>query len=565
MDQFEQAANANRWQGDARKIAIAMGYLKGAASDWAQAATVNGAANQITHWNNGNAATDFRDRFLAKFAPETKQNKWYYELMTIRQMAEETVDAYTLRFQRLLRKVNVNQLVPAVLQVRMYLYGLSPLLTPLVATANPADLAAAIERARIVETGYNYIPTKEMTIAVPPAVKVPKATIGSSPAPVTLTVDELTQKLDQLSLNYAILMSAFTTTQGNQGGNNRSTPRRITQQSYTSRRNNTERTCFNCEQAGHFIRDCPLPRKQNQNQPRRARFSNNTRDLNYVELFDEEEYYTEEEEYEDDEYEYYHYEREAYPAERRGREYSTRSKVLHPKKIDELEEMNELRRNTAQNARTTLGPEIPEAEMEDVSDSEEEIPAPIPKKVTTKAKPTTTKKSPKYKMLPAPIESLTEFNVSNYLQNLPCGLTVGQAAHLLPRYRSGMQKAMRRSRDKLTREANFVGTDSEATTAAKCTIRIAGQAQTAIVDSGAATSIITKNLLARIGYSIDRPSKIIVVTANGARTKSLGVAEEIPVQIGKIKINTSFQVLESKDDVLILGNDWLRGVAAELS
>ena len=58
---------------------------------------------------------------------------------------------------------------------------------------------------------------------------------------------------------------------------------------------------------------------------------------------------------------------------------------------------------------------------------------------------------------------------------------------------------------------------------------------------------------------------MIVVTANGARTRSLGIIDNIPVNIGKIKIPTSFQVLESKDEILILGNDWLRITNATMS
>ena len=164
------------------------------------------------------------------------------------------------------------------------------------------------------------------------------------------------------------------------------------------------------------------------------------------------------------------------------------------------------------------------------------------------------------KISPAPIESLTAFDVSNYLQNLDSGLTVGQAAHLSPRYRAGLSRAVRRSYKKEgEKEANFVESDEDnTTTAAKVTLRINGRAQTAIVDSGAATSIITKALLNKLDCRIDRPSKLIVVTANGARTKSLGIVSNLPVTIGKINISTSFQVLESKDEVLILGNEWLR-------
>ncbi|GBB87795.1 hypothetical protein RclHR1_01430004 [Rhizophagus clarus] len=42
------------------------------------------------------------------------------------------------------------------------------------------------------------------------------------------------------------------------------------------------------------------------------------------------------------------------------------------------------------------------------------------------------------KMLPAPIEQLTEFNITNYLKDLPCGLSVGQAAHEIPKYHLGL-------------------------------------------------------------------------------------------------------------------------------
>ena len=76
------------------------------------------------------------------------------------------------------------------------------------------------------------------------------------------------------------------------------------------------------------------------------------------------------------------------------------------------------------------------------------------------------------------------------------------------------------------------------------------------VDSGAATSIITRALLDKLGYKINRPSKMIVITANGARTRSLGIVDNVPIAIGRIEILTSFQVLESKDEVLILGNDY---------
>ena len=142
-------------------MAIAAGSLRDAAHDWYVADQAN-----IQQWHTQGQQTNFDDHFVAYFSPETKQNQWYYELMTIRQLADEKVDEYSRRFKKLLRKVNTTNLVPDALQVRMYLYGLNPLLTPLVSTSNPANLNAAIERAKVVETGYNYVPTKQISLNV---------------------------------------------------------------------------------------------------------------------------------------------------------------------------------------------------------------------------------------------------------------------------------------------------------------------------------------------------------------------------------------------------------------
>src|SRR5256714_15100315 len=100
----------------------------------------------------------------------------------------ESVNDFSFHFQRLLRKADPNSQIPAVIQVRMYLNGLAPLLTSLVSTAAPANLAAAIERARTVETGYNYAST---------------VTNNNN------EINELTKKIKQLSLNYANVTSAL--------------------------------------------------------------------------------------------------------------------------------------------------------------------------------------------------------------------------------------------------------------------------------------------------------------------------------------------------------------------
>ena len=68
----------------------------------------------------------------------------------------------------------------------------------------------------------------------------------------------------------------------------------------------------------------------------------------------------------------------------------------------------------------------------------------------------------------------------------------------------------------------------------------------------------------KLNYAPDQSSKLVIVTANGARIKALGEISNLPININHMKIPTNVQVLESKDDVLILGNDWLSKVKASL-
>ena len=128
----------------------------------------------------------------------------------------------------------------------------------------------------------------------------------------------------------------------------------------------------------------------------------------------------------------------------------------------------------------------------------------------------------------------------------------------------GLVRAMRRTREK---ETNYVGQSSDEeipvnkqTTAAKCELYIGKEPITAVVDSGAATSLMTSTLAENLGFIPDQPSRMVIVTANGTRVKALGVISKLPINISHKLIRSPVQVITSNDNVLILGNDWLERV-----
>ena len=50
-------------------------------------------------------------------------------------------------------------------------------------------------------------------------------------------------------------------------------------------------------------------------------------------------------------------------------------------------------------------------------------------------------RKPRRKMMPAPIENVTEFDIAKYISDLPCGLSIGQASSQISKYRTAMLKA----------------------------------------------------------------------------------------------------------------------------
>jgi hypothetical protein len=138
--------------------------------------------------------------------------------------------------------------------------------------------------------------------------------------------------------------------------------------------------------------------------------------------YPEEYYYSSDEEYESDEY----YVAETYLNTRKGPKAPYLTNVVSKNKRGRKPKSESLQEELLR---------IPETQNEQMETTL------IPPVQSSKPKKS------KRKMLPAPIEKLDEFNMASYLQDLPCGLSVGQAAHSIPQYRSELIRALRRTRE----------------------------------------------------------------------------------------------------------------------
>ena len=190
---FERAAITNRWTNEARKKVIAREYLKGAAADWLDSVTGPIGDN----WNTGiNGEQNIVDLFKTWFISETRKNQWYQKLTSLRQKTDESVDSYANKFKKLVTHVGLTDNAQ---MKRMFLMGLNPAYTPLVYSQNPADLDAAINSTWTIEIGYNFASGKVPKDISTTTVSTPKNVVTNA------EVNELTKKLEQLSINYANL------------------------------------------------------------------------------------------------------------------------------------------------------------------------------------------------------------------------------------------------------------------------------------------------------------------------------------------------------------------------
>ncbi|KAG9295595.1 hypothetical protein G9A89_000960 [Geosiphon pyriformis] len=78
-----------------------------------------------------------------------------------------------------------------------------------------------------------------------------------------------------------------------------------------------------------------------------------------------------------------------------------------------------------------------------------------------------------------------------------------------------------------------------------------------ILDSGSASSIITRQLIDLLGRRVDRATSVRIIMADGATKTPIGKIDDLPIKINGIIVPIKVLVMEATQYQTLVGNDWL--------
>ena len=100
------------------------------------------------------------------------------------------------------------------------------------------------------------------------------------------------------------------------------------------------------------------------------------------------------------------------------------------------------------------------------------------------------------------------------------------------------------------------------TTPVKCNICLRNRPYQAIIDSGAAISMIAHQTVKELDLKIEQASTSLIVTATSTSVCPLGIIKDLPVEIEGVTIPITVEVVPATSYSLLLGNDWSKKVGA---
>ena len=575
MNEFKKAARINRWETDAQKRNAMEIYLKEDAEEWWLELMNVEAGNEPT-WEV------MEESFWNTFNNRRWKNKALSELNNLRIRRNESIRAYAGQFKKICKRIdNLTEERKA----EYFLRGLTPELASLALTHEKEtveDIVSLIEK---------YEEGRDITNRIEPKIKKRKEkryeieTESESESEEEAKrkikkdytkekqkkkeeektkpeddIEELIKKMAQLKIQMAGM--------NNQGRNNYNNYSR--NNNYSPNYRYREPRCFSCGKLGHLIRDCrqqvQRPRQWDQNIPNNYNNhndhnsnnpnnnnnfrNNNQRNNNPNGPKSKQLTYTN----------YVNTENNNESEDEVTKELIEILVGKHGRDSDSDSDFQIKKPRTDNIIKTTYTP----MEIQHTGTLGTFGIKPTKKDNKKKIKPITWKKSKTdikkdKKEVPLLLRGL-EFDIVKQLEKQKVELTLSQVLQLDPKQKKKLLKALRKPKEldiKLVNQ-NLI----PKTTVLECQVEIDGNDIPAIIDSGAAASIVTRDTIEQLGYEPEEASNCEIITATGERSKSLGRIRDFPITINGKQIPIDVEVMEADSYHLLLGNNWMTKAGA---
>ena len=86
-----------------------------------------------------------------------------------------------------------------------------------------------------------------------------------------------------------------------------------------------------------------------------------------------------------------------------------------------------------------------------------------------------------------------------------------------------------------------------------------------MIDTGAELTICTKPLAKKLDLEYRKDKVIELITVDGKKNKTCGVAEEASIKIADASIPMNIHIADSKDEAFLIRGDWLNRYQADIS
>jgi hypothetical protein len=309
--------------------------------------------------------------------------------------------------------------------------------------------------------------------------------------------------------------------------------------------------CYNCNREGHYASECRQARRPRP--PQHVQFqaeNSQNRPVNWLDVCSDNE---EEEEELQLEYDLDDSEEilDMFPAER------NRPQRPHKTGLSESAREERHRRRSGTLTPTATIKERPSQSFEEPISMEQEVTLTVPE----------TKPRVQRPRLMVPLEEeMPPFSIADKLKQVELPLSVAQLLAVAPEVRKQLVQALTPKRiPPPAREVSVASQEPAETTSLSARIQVEGTPVTALIDTGAAISAISYKFLKSLGFEIQQPATYRIKGINGQKITPLGEVRQLPVSFGKVTVPANFAVVDAISYELILGIDWLRKVAANIT